>query len=80
MACLRGRNFKNLVQNSEKHFVTLFYEQSYNDSTLITCLVLRQIQNSVKMNCKVCNKDKASSHNYYGSNGICPSCRGFFMR
>ena len=32
------------------------------------------------MNCKVCQNSKASSHSYYGATGICPSCRGFFMR
>ena len=30
--------------------------------------------------CKVCHNTKASKHNYYGSNSICASCRGFFMR
>ena len=30
--------------------------------------------------CKVCNSSKASKHNHYGSDYICPSCRGFFMR
>ena len=30
--------------------------------------------------CKVCGSLTASKHNHYGSDLICHSCRGFFMR
>ena len=32
------------------------------------------------MQCKVCKSENASKHNFYGADGICPSCRGFFQR
>ena len=32
------------------------------------------------MACKVCNSFKVGSHNHYGADCICYSCRGFFLR
>ncbi len=32
------------------------------------------------MSCKICEQAEATKHNHFGANGVCASCRAFFMR